>query len=282
MIARQRRTGRQVLHRRGRRARSSWSRRTARSSGSAPTTRPLLRRDFDHARRPEVGDDPRGQAQHAAGDGARRLPDLVAEALGTTGDFDKIIQERLSGWRDESGIFSGRDFRDAVGAFATGINVITTRSEENGYGSPPTRSRRSPWTRHTGPDLRRQHLRRAEVIQEIGAFAVNVLSAAQEPLSRFFASKDRPRGRDAFRDVPHGDHHRLPAAGRSGRSARLPPPRTRGGGPHDLHRRGRGHQPRPGEAAGLPRRVRRAEVRRSPIADRASTATTLTVPDGLP
>ena len=36
--------------------------------------------------------------------------------------------------RDESGIFSGRDFRDAVGAFATGINVITTRSEENGYG----------------------------------------------------------------------------------------------------------------------------------------------------
>ena len=32
-----------------------------------------------------------------------------------------------------------------------------------------------------------------------------MLSAAQELLSRFFASKDRPRGRDAFRDVPHSE-----------------------------------------------------------------------------
>jgi flavin reductase (DIM6/NTAB) family NADH-FMN oxidoreductase RutF len=30
-----------------------------------------------------------------------------------------------------------------------------------------------------------------------------VLAADQEPISRFFSSKDRPRGRDAFADVPH-------------------------------------------------------------------------------
>jgi flavin reductase (DIM6/NTAB) family NADH-FMN oxidoreductase RutF len=34
-------------------------------------------------------------------------------------------------------------------------------------------------------------------------FAVNILSEDQEPLSRYFASRDRPKGRDAFRDVPH-------------------------------------------------------------------------------
>lgn len=42
-----------------------------------------------------------------------------------------------------------------------------------------------------------------EAIEGNAVFAVNVLSAEQEPLSRYFASKDRPRGRDAFREVPH-------------------------------------------------------------------------------
>ncbi len=34
-------------------------------------------------------------------------------------------------------------------------------------------------------------------------FAVNILAQEQEPLSRYFASRDRPRGRDAFAEVPH-------------------------------------------------------------------------------
>ena len=34
-------------------------------------------------------------------------------------------------------------------------------------------------------------------------FAVNILGADQEPLSRYFASKERPRGRDAFRGISH-------------------------------------------------------------------------------
>jgi flavin reductase (DIM6/NTAB) family NADH-FMN oxidoreductase RutF len=40
-------------------------------------------------------------------------------------------------------------------------------------------------------------------IKRNSCFAVNVLHAEQEPISRYFASRDRPRGRDAFRDVPH-------------------------------------------------------------------------------
>ena len=40
-------------------------------------------------------------------------------------------------------------------------------------------------------------------VERNGCFAVNILGAEQEPMSRYFSSKDRPRGRDAFRDVPH-------------------------------------------------------------------------------
>ncbi len=43
----------------------------------------------------------------------------------------------------------------------------------------------------------------SEHIDRNRVFAVNILAAEQEPLSRYFSSKDRPRGRDAFRDVAH-------------------------------------------------------------------------------
>jgi flavin reductase (DIM6/NTAB) family NADH-FMN oxidoreductase RutF len=43
----------------------------------------------------------------------------------------------------------------------------------------------------------------AEVIRRNGVFAVNMLSIRQEPISNMFASKDRPRGREAFAEVPH-------------------------------------------------------------------------------
>jgi flavin reductase (DIM6/NTAB) family NADH-FMN oxidoreductase RutF len=107
--------------------------------------------------------------------------------------------------RDQTGVFNARDFRDAVGAFATGINVITTRSDEAAYGltanafssvslDPPL-VLICVGTTSDG----------CAVITRNEAFAVNVLSADQEPLSRFFASKDRPRGRDAFSSVPHSE-----------------------------------------------------------------------------
>jgi flavin reductase (DIM6/NTAB) family NADH-FMN oxidoreductase RutF len=107
--------------------------------------------------------------------------------------------------RDQSGIFNARDFRDAVGAFATGINVITTRSEETGYGLTANAFSSVSLDPPLVLICVGTTSQGCEVIQRIGAFAVNVLSVEQEPLSRFFASKDRPRGRDAFRDVPHSE-----------------------------------------------------------------------------
>lgn len=99
--------------------------------------------------------------------------------------------------------FTGRDFRNAVGTFATGVTVVTTRGEEHAYGMTANAfssvSLDPPLVLvcvMTGAEG-------AEHIRQNRCFAVNVLSAEQEPISRFFSSKDRPKGRDAFRDVPH-------------------------------------------------------------------------------
>jgi flavin reductase (DIM6/NTAB) family NADH-FMN oxidoreductase RutF len=99
--------------------------------------------------------------------------------------------------------FTSKEFRSAVGAFATGVTVVTTRGEEHAYGmtanafssvslDPPL-----VLVCVISPSEGGEHIKRNE------CFAVNVLHADQEPLSRYFASRDRPRGRDAFREVPH-------------------------------------------------------------------------------
>ena len=101
--------------------------------------------------------------------------------------------------------FSGRDFRNAVGVFATGVNVITTRGEDHAYGMTANAFSSvslDPPLILVCVDLGAEG---REVIEGNGVFAVNVLSADQEPISRYFASKDRPRGRDAFKEIPHGE-----------------------------------------------------------------------------
>lgn len=99
--------------------------------------------------------------------------------------------------------FTGKDFRSALGAFATGVTVITTRGEEHAYGM--TANAFSSVS--LDPPLVLVCAKAAsDGSQHITAnrcFCVNILAAEQEPLSRFFSSKDRPRGRDAFKDVPH-------------------------------------------------------------------------------
>lgn len=99
--------------------------------------------------------------------------------------------------------FSGSDFRKALGSFPTGVTVITTRGEGHDYGMTATAfssvSLDPPLvlvcviTRNEG----------AELIPRNGVFAVNILSVEQEPISNYFASRDRPRGRDALSEVPH-------------------------------------------------------------------------------
>ena len=105
--------------------------------------------------------------------------------------------------REQSLIFTSREFRDAMGAFATGVNVITTRSDDALYGMTATAFSSVSLDPPLILVCIGETAEGAEMIGRNGAFAVNVLSAAQEPLSNFFASKSRPRGRDAFRSVAH-------------------------------------------------------------------------------
>jgi flavin reductase (DIM6/NTAB) family NADH-FMN oxidoreductase RutF len=99
--------------------------------------------------------------------------------------------------------FASSDFREALGAFATGVTVVTTHSGEHAYGMTanafssvsldPPLVLVCVTTRAEG----------REQIASNGVFAVNILAAEQEPLSRYFSSKARPRGRHAFGEVAH-------------------------------------------------------------------------------
>jgi flavin reductase len=99
--------------------------------------------------------------------------------------------------------FTGKEFRQALGSFATGVTVITTRGADHDYGMTANAfssvSMDPPLvlvcviTQSEG----------REILEQNGVFAVNVLAADQEPLSNFFASRDRPRGRDAFSRVAY-------------------------------------------------------------------------------
>jgi flavin reductase (DIM6/NTAB) family NADH-FMN oxidoreductase RutF len=99
--------------------------------------------------------------------------------------------------------FSSGDFRKTLGAFATGVTVVTTTGEDHSYGM--TANAFSSLS--LDPPLVLVCIRSgAEGMAQITrnqVFAVNILAAHQEPISRYFASKTRPRGRDAFRDVDH-------------------------------------------------------------------------------
>jgi flavin reductase len=99
--------------------------------------------------------------------------------------------------------FTSQEFRATVGAFATGVTVVTTRGEEHAYGM--TANAFSSVS--LDPPLILVCVisgsEGAEHISSNGVFAVNILSAEQEPLSRYFASRDRPKGRDAFAEVSH-------------------------------------------------------------------------------
>jgi len=99
--------------------------------------------------------------------------------------------------------FTALDFRATVGAFATGITVITTSGEQHGYGM--TANAFSSVS--LDPPLVLVCVIRpsegCDQIERNGVFAVNILHADQEPLSRYFASRDRPRGRDSFKEVSH-------------------------------------------------------------------------------
>lgn len=99
--------------------------------------------------------------------------------------------------------FTAKDFRSALGSFATGVTVITTKGEEHAYGMTANAFSSVSLDPPLVLVCTKSGAEGTEFIATNCCFAVNILAADQEPLSRFFSSKDRPRGRDAFRDVPH-------------------------------------------------------------------------------
>ena len=99
--------------------------------------------------------------------------------------------------------FSGADFRRALGAFATGVTVITTHGPGEQYGMTANAFSSVSLDPPLVLVCVMSGTAGAESIARNGVFAVNILGAEQEALSRYFASKDRPRGEQAFHEVPH-------------------------------------------------------------------------------
>jgi flavin reductase (DIM6/NTAB) family NADH-FMN oxidoreductase RutF len=99
--------------------------------------------------------------------------------------------------------FASEDFRGALAAFATGVTIVTTRGEEHPYGMTANAFSSVSLDPPLVLVCVKAFSEGGDLIRENGVFAVNILAAEQEPLSRYFASKDRARGRDAFGDIAH-------------------------------------------------------------------------------
>src|SRR3954451_872966 len=99
--------------------------------------------------------------------------------------------------------FTSSDFRKTLGAFATGVTVVTTTGDDHHYGMTANAFSSLSLDPPLVLVCVRSGSEGLEQLLKNKIFAINVLSAHQEPISRFFASKTRPRGRDAFSDVDH-------------------------------------------------------------------------------
>ena len=81
--------------------------------------------------------------------------------------------------------------------------MITTRGESHDYGMTATAFSSVSLDPPLILVCVQTNVQGAEVIPANGVFAVNILSVEQEAISNYFASKDRPRGQDAFKEIPH-------------------------------------------------------------------------------
>ena len=99
--------------------------------------------------------------------------------------------------------FSGTDFRNALGVFATGVTVLTTQGVEHPFGMTANAFSSVSLDPPLVLVCVISGTTGAQSIERNGVFAVNILGADHEPISRYFSSKDRPRGPDAFKEIPH-------------------------------------------------------------------------------
>lgn len=99
--------------------------------------------------------------------------------------------------------FDQPTFRHALSHFATGVTIITTQGAGHPYGMTANAfasvSLDPPLVLVCVVD----GTEGARSIEANEVFAVNVLSADQEDLARYFASKERPRGWATFAGLPY-------------------------------------------------------------------------------
>ena len=95
------------------------------------------------------------------------------------------------------------DFRRAMGSFPTGVTVVTVASDDGNMHGITVSSFSSV---SLDPMLvlvcLNETSRAVNLIARAGAFVVNVLSAGQQHLSRWFANQYRPTGSAMFDGVP--------------------------------------------------------------------------------
>jgi flavin reductase (DIM6/NTAB) family NADH-FMN oxidoreductase RutF len=101
-----------------------------------------------------------------------------------------------------------QDFKDAVGAYASGVTLVTVRDGRDDIGSTVT----AFMSLSLDPPMvavaisAESYL--TEALTRASTFAVTILSAAQKPLAGRFTAAGRPSARLLLANVPH---HRGPA-----------------------------------------------------------------------
>ncbi len=99
--------------------------------------------------------------------------------------------------------FDQRQFRDALGSFPSGVTVITTGSDPNFVGMTV----QSFCSLSLDPPLILvcidKNASTLPLLQQTGAFTVNVLAGADQDASNYFASSKRPPPPRQFDDIPH-------------------------------------------------------------------------------
>ena len=101
-----------------------------------------------------------------------------------------------------TGLDSG-ELRRVLSAFATGVTIVTTRGPAGDHGMTANAFSSVSLDPPLVLVCIAQHSSGRAAIAGNGVFAVNVLAAEQEGLSRRFASRERPRGAATFAGVDH-------------------------------------------------------------------------------
>ena len=97
----------------------------------------------------------------------------------------------------------GREFRNAMGLFATGVTVVTSGKAPKFHGMTANAFSSISLDPPLVLVCVDKHTHMLEVLQETGAFSVNFLAADQQGTSNYFANSDRPHDETEFADIDY-------------------------------------------------------------------------------